>query len=231
MEKFGEFVITLVSSSSVIAAVALFSKNVIVYFLSTTVEMKKQELAQELESFKQTIQQQNSEFQHGLSERLQDHRGRLELINYEFNIRFSRLHQERADVIKEVYKNLVKLQGAMFTYTRTMHPVIENGENEAQERLDNVNNTLSEFKNHYLPNKIFLSAPLCKKLDYVINEYYDKGWDFAWSQRMFKEGLASLEEYRAEVEKAKGISNAIKDEMPPLIEELETEFRVILGDK
>lgn len=229
MEKFGEFLITLISSSSVIAAVALFSKNIIAYFLSATIEIKKQELAQELELYKQNIQQENSEFQHDLNERLQEHRGRLEIINQEFNIRFSRLHQERADVIKEVYKLLVKLQSAMFTYTRTMHPVFEDGEKEAKQRLDNVNDTLSEFTNYYSLNKIFLPQPLCGKIDIVVKEYYNKGWDFAWTQRSFKEQAISLEEYKEEVAKAKRISNEIKDEMPPLIEELEAEFRLILG--
>lgn len=229
MEKFGEFVVTLISSSSVVAAVALFSKNIIAYFLSATVEMKRAELAQELELYKQGIQQENSEFQHGLNERIQEHRGKLEILNHEFNIRFSRLHQERADVIKEVYKLLVKLQSAMFTYTRTMHPVFEDSEKEAAQRLDNVSESLSEFIKYYSLNKIFLPKLLCGKIDNVVKEYYDKGWDFAWTQRSYKEQSISLDEYKAEVEKAKKISNTIKDDMPPLIEELESEFREILG--
>jgi hypothetical protein len=229
MVKFGEFLITLVSSSSVIAAVALFSKNIISYFLSATVEIKKAELAQDLENYKQVIQQENSEFQHGLNERLQEHRGKLELVNHEFNIRFSRLHQERADVIKEIYKLLIKLQSAMFTFTRTMHPVFEDGDKEAKQRLDNVNDSIADFTNYYTLNKIFLPKSLCSKIDNVVKEYYDKGWDFAWAQRSFKERAVSIESYRAQVAKANQISDSIKDEMPPLIEELETEFRQILG--
>jgi hypothetical protein len=229
MVKFGEFLITLISSSSVIAAVALFSKNIIAYFLSTTVEIKKAELAQDLESYKQAIQQKNSEFQYGLNERLQEHRGKLELANHEFNIRFSRLHQERADVIKEIYKLLIKLQSAMFTFTRTMHPVFEDGDKEAKQRLDNVNDSIADFTNFYTLNKIFLPKSLCSKIDNVVKEYYDKGWDFAWAQRSFKERAVSIESYGAQVAKANQISDSIKDEMPPLIEELETEFRQILG--
>ena len=229
MEKFGEFIITLISSSSVIAAVALFSKNIIAYFLSATVEMKKQELVQELELYKQGIQQENSEFQHGLNERLQEHKGKLEQINYEFSTRFNRLHQERADVIKSVYKSLMKLQAAMFTFTRTMHPIYDDAEKEEKERLDNVNNAFSELADCYGPNKIFLSKSLCEKIDHIFFEYRDKGWDFAQTQRTFKERSIPKEAYRLEVEKANKISDSIKDEMPPLIDELEAEFRKLLG--
>lgn len=229
MEKFGEFVITLISSSSIIAAVALFSKNIIAYFLSSTIEVKKMELAQELESYKQGIQQENSEFQHDLNEKLQEHRGKLELINREFDIRFSRMHQERADVIKKVYKYLAVLHGAMTDFTQTMHFVIEDAEKESQVRIDNVNKSLHRFVNYYVPNKIFLSKSLCEKIDHIIKQYRDKGWDFAATQRAFKETPASLEDYKAEIAKAKEISRAVKDEMPILIEELEAEFRLILG--
>lgn len=229
MNGFNEFVAMFLSSASVIGAVALFSKSIVSYFLSATIEIKKLELAQNLESYRQTIQKENSEFQHGLSERLQEHKGRLEQINYEYNTRFSRLHQERADVIKIVYKHLMKLQAAMFTFTRTMHPIYEDAAKEEKERLDNVNDAFAELADCYGPNKIFLSKSLCEKIDHIFFEYRDKGWDFAQTQRMFKEQSIPREAYRLEIDKANKISDSIKDEMPPLINELEAEFRNLLG--
>ena len=116
----------------------------------------------------------------------------------------------------------------MFDYTRTMHIVLENGKKEAQERIDNVNSSLASFTNYYTLNKIFLPKHLCAKIDNIIKEYYNKGWDFADTQRSSNAKTSSLESLKAEVAKAKSISNSIENEMPPLIEELESEFRLIL---
>mgnify|MGYP003419320231 FL=1 len=73
-------------------AVLVFSKKLIVYFFDETIELKKAELNQDLENHKKELEQQNKDFQHSLDLKLN-----------EFNIRFSKLHQDRAEVIKEMY--------------------------------------------------------------------------------------------------------------------------------
>ena len=119
----------------IIFAILLFGKKLIEYFFTETIELKKTELNQELENHKNKLEQQNKDFQHDLDIKLN-----------EFNIQFSKLHQDRADVIKELYYKIIELQSAMTVFTRKIHPIIEDAEKEQQERVDRVNKALQDFE-------------------------------------------------------------------------------------
>src|SRR5690606_14194835 len=142
-------------------AILLFGKQLIEYFFSETIELKKTELNQELESYKSKLEQQNKDFQH-----------KLDLKLNEFNIQFSKLHQDRAEVVKELYHRIVELQSAMTVFTRRIHPIIKDAAKEKQERIDRVNEALMGFVNLYMPNRIYFDKDLAKKLDDLSNEYW-----------------------------------------------------------
>ena len=82
-----------------IPIILFFSKQLISYFFNKTIDLKKAELAQNLENYKKEIEQENKNFQHQLDAKLQ-----------EFNIKFSTLHQERAIIIKDLYIKIIELQ-------------------------------------------------------------------------------------------------------------------------
>jgi hypothetical protein len=204
----------------IILAILLFGKKLIEYFFSETIELKKTELNQELESHKNKLEQQSKDFQHSLDLKLN-----------EFNIQFSKLHQDRAEVVKELYYKIVELQSAMTVFTRRIHPIIEDAEKEKQERIDRVNKALMDFVNFYMPNRIYFDKELAEKLDNLSNEYRSKGWDFAHMSRYLSESGMSRELYEEYSKKTSEISGIVKDEFPKVIQELEEEFRTLLGVK
>lgn len=91
MDKIIESLISSGVPAIVIIAGLYFGKNLIEHFFNETIELKKKELEQE-----------NKNFQHQLDAKLQ-----------EFNVKFSSLHTERAQVIKELYQKMLKLQSSL----------------------------------------------------------------------------------------------------------------------
>ena len=195
-----------------------FGKNAIEYFFSETIELKKKELNLNLENHKSLLDQQNKNFQHSLDTKLN-----------EFNVRFSKLHEERANVIKQLYELLVKLHSATVSLTRRIHPIIEDAELEEKQRLENVNNALNEFNKYYLVNKIYFEKDLADRLDKISNEYWSKNWDYATILRMFRANQVSNEFYQKMVEDSQKITDAVDTDFTKSLDELENEFRKILG--
>lgn len=195
-----------------------FGKNIVEYFFSQTIEIKKKELTQNLENHKSQLEQENRNYQHLLDTKLN-----------EFNVRFSKLHEERANVIKKLYTLLVKLHSATVTLTRSIQPIFEDAEKEEKQRLENVNNALNEFQKYYLVNKIFFEKKLADRLDKIAKEYWKKNWDYARILRMFKENKITGEFYEKMVNDSLKITEAVDIDFEKSIEELESEFRKILG--
>ncbi len=204
----------------IILAVLLFGKQLIVYFFDETIELKKAELYQDLENHKKKLEQENKDFQHSLDLKLND-----------FNIRFSKLHQDRALVIKELYHKIIELQSAMTVFTRRMHPIIEDANKEKEERIDRVNKGFMDFVNFYTPNRIYFEKELVEKLDNLSNEYRDKGWDFGYMSKYLSDSNMPKELLEEYSEKTKEISKFVIEEFPKVIHEIEEEFRELLGVK
>jgi hypothetical protein len=201
-----------------VAAGLLWGKKVIEYFFDETIEMKKLELSQQLEIHKKHLEQQNKIFQYQLDTKLN-----------EFNIRFSKLHQERAEVIKELFAKLIELHHSMLAFTSTIQIVIINAEKEEEERLKRVNDALNSFNTYFIPNRIFFSIELADKLDKLSKEYWDKGWDYSFLRSQFKEGDLTKEIAREYRKKSTEISEAVQKNLSELLAELESEFRKLLG--
>lgn len=204
----------------IILAVLLFGKQLIVYFFDETIELKKAELNQDLENHKKKLEQENKDFQHSLDLKLND-----------FNIRFSKLHQDRALVIKELYHKIIELQSAMTVFTRRIHPIIEDANKEREERIDRVNKGFTDFVNFYMPNRIYFEKGLVEKLDNLSNEYRDKGWDFGYMSKYLSDSNMPKELHEEYFQKTREISKFVIEEFPKVIEELAEEFRELLGVK
>ena len=195
----------------------VWGKNLIEYFFKESIELKKFELNHDFEKFKSDIDQQNRNFQHSLDTRLN-----------EFNIKYSKLHEERAEVIKELYVRLIELQTAMLDYTRRGQSV-RDGEEIKDARLQRVNKALFDYNSFYIPRKIFFSSEITNKLNNLAQEYWDKGWDYSFIITQLKNGNYPADIHKEYYEKIKTINTTVQNDFSKLIEELENEFRKLLG--
>ncbi len=196
----------------------VWGKKLIEYFFDETIEIKKDELKQNLENHKKNIEQENRNFQHQLDTKLN-----------EFNIQFSKLHVDRAEVVKNIYAKLIELQSAMFVFTRRMHGVIHDSEKESKERADRLNKALFDFISYYSPNRLYFNEDLAEKLDKIKAEYWEKGWDFSLLSKELKQS-SDFPVYRKKLmSDTKVISENVERDFPVMIKEIEIEFRNILG--
>lgn len=216
----------------IISGIALFLiKSIITHYLALDSESYKSKLNNEVEEAKTKLAQENLTFSHKLNQDMEAYKHQFELLKQKNQTEFTHLHAERAKVIKELYLKLIELHAATHIFTRTIHGVIEDAEKEAQERLDRVSTAFHEFKNFYLPNKLYFTKDIVGQLDKILSEAWEKADDFARKQNYFKGGRIVKEAYEQHVNEMTQISEAVAKDFPPMIEKIEDEFRKILGVK
>ena len=112
-------------------------------------------LAKDLEKFKTSLSTASSE----ASERLKHE---LQLVAHEHQVRFSKLHERRAEVITNLYALLVEAQWAGQSFVS----VVEfGGEPPKQEKYATAMNKFAEFFRQFDKNRIFLPETVCQQLD------------------------------------------------------------------
>ena len=144
-------------------------------------------------------------------------------------ILFSNLHSKRTEIIETIYYKLTELNASMVDLTRRIHPIIENGEKEEEERILRANKALFDFRDFFLPHKIYFEKELAQKIENVHKMYWDKGWDFNYMNSRMRSGEMLRETWREFYEQSKKITESIDVDIPPILEELEEDFRELLG--
>lgn len=117
-------------------------------------------LSKDIETFKARLTSATSE----ASERLKH---QLQLVAHEHQVRFSKLHERRAEVITALYELLVEAQWAGQSFVS----VVEwTGEPPKQEKYVIAMNKFAEFFRAFDKNRIFLPEPICQQLDDFFKE-------------------------------------------------------------
>lgn len=141
----------------------------------------------------------------------------------EHQIRFSRLHERRAEVIAESYGLLSSLHAGLADYVKIFEPA---GGPSKEDRRKVVVDAHNAFIGYYSKNKIFLSKAAVEMLDNINQD----------SRRSFYEFLYEVEVPQVTggisyIEKWNKVFTEVSKAMPEALEELEGEFRRLLGDE
>jgi len=145
------------------------------------------------------------------------------------NLKLSALHTERLNVIKELYQHLTRVNSAMYQLTMPMKPIYDDFEKEENERIDRAHDTFKTFNDHFLLNKIYFSPELSDKLEKVRKLYFDANWNHLSPTRLKNMGLSKQDALKRGYEEVKKATDVVRNEIPELLEEIEKEFRTILG--
>ncbi len=216
----------------IIVGIALFLvKSLVKYYIGIDTEKYKSELNNELEVIKTKLAQENLTFSHQLNQEMEAHKHQFELIKLKSQTEFSHLHVERAGVIKELYLKLIELHAATHIFTRKIHGVVEDVDKEAKERIERVTVAFHDFKNFYLPNKLYFEKNMVAQLDKFLSESWKNADEFARTQNLFKQGVIGKEAYKLYMHEMSEISDKVANEFPAMIEKIEDEFRGMLGVK
>lgn len=142
------------SSSLIIAGVVYFAKFVLNKFVELRMEKYKNSLLKDTESFRFNLNSEAEKFRHTLN-----------TASIEHQIRYSKLYEERGQIIKEIYNLLLNLENALADLT-----TIYQGPEWITDTLrdEKAKESIHNLRNHLERNRIFFSVDLCGKIESII---------------------------------------------------------------
>lgn len=150
-------------------------------------------------------------------------RSQLSIAAAEHNVRFSKLHEKRAEVIAELYGLLAKARSALTSFVSGEDSAFVDEPLPWQERENAAGKALRDLDDMFGPNRIFVPKSVAEKID-QIRQAYGTHYLFGLAGHSSQD-----EDDRAAIlQETAGRITAIS--VTALIE-LETEFRKLLGDE
>ncbi|NID11548.1 hypothetical protein [Fibrivirga algicola] len=226
--------LTTATQVLLLIVIGYFGRSMIKYFFSENIEIKKMELNNELEtkklelnkaleSHKQLLLADTEIYKLDLNKILESHKSELGLLN----AKYSKLHDKQSEVIAHLYRLIVKLEGDFRAMTAFMKEVQQDAEKEENERIKQAGESFNAYSLYYSEHKIFFNQVVCAKLDSLREKYFSTHWDYTFNKRWNispGDGVSRLH-MRDTIDKT------IKEEIPEILKNLESDFREILTVK
>lgn len=195
-----------------------FGKQIIQYFLSSTVELKKTELGKELESHKQALSAQTELYKLDLTKVLETHKSDLALLN----AKSSKLHDVRLQIIAKLYQKVSILEKCFKEMTARIRIVQGDSGQEELNRITKAGEAFNDFSDYYNENRIFFSEETCSSLDKLREHLWNAHWDYTFKQRM---GVDDIKMNREYFDKA---ATVVEKDLPIVLKQLDKNFRQLL---
>lgn len=158
----------------------------------------------------------------------------LDYRKYRSEVVFSKLHQERAETIKELYKKMVLLECSIKIY---LYPELaKDVESESKESFsqeyyfEKMNEAFRDTIDYFILNKLCLSDKLCQRIESLLEEYIDMGQNYYDKLEDIRESGLGLWTKRRFKEKDK-MREIYPQKMSELLKDLTIEFKKTLGTK
>ncbi|PWI31092.1 hypothetical protein DI392_19295 [Vibrio albus] len=139
---------------------------------------------------------------------LQNEKSQLDQMNFEYQTKFSSLHQKRAEVVAETYSLIRDV------YNRVCDYAAHNG--NTSENREKVYKSISSLTNYYPKRRIFINKKIATKIDRLRTDL----------EYIAREVEAEGEEYYSE-----NMYSRIYGQASEALTDLENEFRVLLGEE
>jgi hypothetical protein len=147
-------------------------------------------------------------------------RSRLNIAATEHEVRFSRLHEKRGEVIAETYSLLQELHDRLSKYVAIMEL---SGDPSREERRAKAEEAYKAFSDYYVKNLIFLPKTTARNLKSIYRRYVETFNEFVRTVDLAKQGQDTA--------KWLAIFQRVSGETKEALDELEDEFRRLLGDE
>lgn len=186
-------------------------------------------LNKDLEAYKSKLNTDLEAHKSSLTKDIEAFKSVLQVSAVEHQVRFTKLHDKRAEVIQTLYSKLVALDLAIHSVLKLFH---KTGEPSLEEKVREYGRLHNEFNDFYLPNKIFFDAQACKVLDDFLflsrNTYFDiTTYPIDPTSVEYKHGPRELLNERHEYwEKARKV---FENDISGLKTQMEIQFRKMLG--
>ena len=155
----------------------------------------------------------------------------LEKTRFEYQVKFSKLHEERALVIKELFSKLVTVEKSMGSFVAIFEPA---GQPPKEEKGKIAAEDFNLFVDYFGLNEIYFQDDITELVYKIINEIKE-----AWYKFIMYPSYKNTEHFLpdpklAELEEKK-IKNwieawkTIREDLPPLRTRLKKELQKLLG--
>ncbi|MEI7597055.1 MAG: hypothetical protein WCK02_15010 [Bacteroidota bacterium] len=185
-------------------------------------ELWKNHFAKRFKKYEYDLAESSKNIDRQLNISIESHKKALELIYF----KASRLHDTRIKVIAELYEKLVLLDLAMREMTALLKYITKDVEKDSKienEKIKHASDIHNEFYVFYLKNKIFLSASTCKLIDKIKEDYFSSYFDYTHGKTY------AYQDSDLSFKLAKAASDKVYKEIPIIMENIENEFRAIIG--
>lgn len=210
-----DFIVQVITSAAVSVALSGLLLWMIRSWLSERLKNAiKHEYEQKLETHKTQLKAQSDV-------ELEKLRSQLNITATEHEVRFSRLHEKRAEVISETYSLLKELYMRLGDYVKIFEPA---GDTPKEQRRDAARTAFQNFRGYYVNRVIFFPKATANKLEQIELELVKTFNEFFFTVDMGK-GLEST------TNKWMEIFERVQGEIKAALTELEDEFRRLLGDE
>jgi hypothetical protein len=146
----------------------------------------------------------------------------LEKIAYGHQIRFSQLHDKRAQVIAELYGSIVALERKAEVFVRLL---LASDKEKNNSRLIELWDAADKFQDVFQKNRIYFEERICKKID-SLNESLS---DPISKLVMHNEMSVQSNNYKDLFQSWDAATKQINEIIPGVKSDIEFEFRNILG--
>lgn len=149
-------------------------------------------------------------------------RADLAIAASEKQFKFAKLHEQRANVIAETYSLLKQTHLKLGNYVKIFEPA---GDKPIDERRQDFIDAFNSFIAFYPTKRIFLPKQTVEKVDSIYTQINHTYHDFFY-------GVDMVEKARGDsTKKWMALFEKVRDEMTEALEEMENEFRKLLGDE
>jgi hypothetical protein len=157
--------------------------------------------------------------QNGINRELERFKSELEIQRFQFETRFSIIHERRAEILGEIYSRVDVAQRALSDLTSPLQ--LYDGRAAAQKKQA-AQLAGKEMSSYYSSKKIYLDEDLCSQLDEMVGLMHDAwvAFDTAQSNDPIQPNDKSLQAVAWKT---------VSQKLPPLKTALEKRFREELG--
>ncbi len=136
-----------------------------------------------------------------------------------FRIRYEKLHSERAEVIKKVYKKISRTYKAFYSY---LSPIQSVGDLPEEVKRKQALDEFNSLSNYYEENRIFFEETTAKEIDNLLESFMETFYQFYYSKDKTDGTDRDVQKWNKAWKKLTGDTLKIK-------RLIENEFRNIIG--
>ena len=155
----------------------------------------------------------------GFARDIEKYKAELEQQNFEHRERFSTIHQRRAEVIANLYGKIARTKSV----TADLVGIFQQGGQSLIEKKQKAAEIYNDMASYFYENCLFLPKDTAEKAEKLISTIKEVLIEFDTAQM-------GNEEYKPDKTGLwRQAYERLRDEVPPILEELEEEFKELLG--